>query len=232
MVNLGGILLDAGVGPGRTMTSMSDGETHGASWHVHWYTYPLMAMLGLFETFSCPEAGSMDIAYLSELDPLWLDDALAFILNPEAALAANPIAQAACAADCAAATTSRARDELFWCAGCQGSMYPLSGNIQAHVGDIQSSLLAAQRLNYKLHRQLVALDTSGPEALCGAVPTARMEKTSWRSQLTNPVAATDIARGCNPTGRSTTLYEAGMAYPVDGEDFGYLMWRKRNCCVF
>ncbi|VEC46219.1 conjugal transfer protein TraU [Klebsiella aerogenes] len=41
----------------------------------------------------------MDIAYLSEIDPTWVDSSLTTILNPEAILFANPIAQGACAAD-------------------------------------------------------------------------------------------------------------------------------------
>ena len=50
---------------------------------------------------------------------------------------------------------------MFWCAGCQGGMYPLTGNVAAHVGGVQASLLAAQRLVYRLHRAGVAWGTSG-----------------------------------------------------------------------
>ncbi|AVZ00461.1 hypothetical protein DAI21_22910 (plasmid) [Lelliottia sp. WB101] len=46
--------------------------------------------------------GDLDIAYLSELDPMWNDSSLSVIINPEAVLFNNPIAQAACAADAAA----------------------------------------------------------------------------------------------------------------------------------
>jgi hypothetical protein len=44
----------------------------------------------------------MDIAYLSEVDPLWNDSTLSMLINPEAALFGNLIAQGACAADAAA----------------------------------------------------------------------------------------------------------------------------------
>ncbi|MFP1526985.1 TraU family protein [Escherichia coli] len=47
----------------------------------------------------CLEGGDLDIAYLSEIDPTWTDSSLTTILNPEAVIFANPIAQGACAAD-------------------------------------------------------------------------------------------------------------------------------------
>ena len=55
---------------------------------------------------------------------MWHDDETAFFLNPEAAIFGNPIAQASCATDSIAATAGFPIDALFWCAGCQGSMYP------------------------------------------------------------------------------------------------------------
>ena len=32
-------------------------------------------------------------------------------------------------------------------------------------------------------------------------------------------------------GASTTFMSAGQVYPAIGEDMGYLVWRKRNCCA-
>ena len=95
---------------------------------------PLLSWIGVLLDLGCLEGGGLDIAWASELDPAWLDDELTFLLNPEAALFANLPAQAACAADCAAASAGLPLDPLFWCAGCQGGMYPLTGNVAAHVG--------------------------------------------------------------------------------------------------
>lgn len=55
------------------------------------------------------------------------DSALTSILNPEAVIFANPIAQGACAADAVASAAKTSVDALFWCAGSQGSMYPFNG---------------------------------------------------------------------------------------------------------
>ena len=123
--------------------------------------YPLLYWLELFTDFVCLERGSFDIAYLSELDPLALDDDLSAIIHPEAFLYNNIVAQSACAADCLSANTGLARDELHWCSGCQGSMYPMNNNINGHIGGVQASTNVVERLLYKLHRTGVADETAG-----------------------------------------------------------------------
>ena len=69
-----------------------------------------------------------DMLYVSELDPTWNNDELAFFTNPEASLVATPVAQAACPADAVASTARHPIDKLFWCAGSWGFIYPLSGH--------------------------------------------------------------------------------------------------------
>lgn len=230
-VNLGGFTLGNIPAPaGKTVSK--DGNSHDAAWHIHWYVYPVLYWLEILVDWICLEAASVDIAYITELDPLWLDDELTFLINPEAVLFANPIAIAACAADCVAASVGMPLDPLFWCAGCQGSYYPLDGRLPNHVGSIQSSLLAAERFIYKLHRELVLWAEGGPEAICGKYPMPVVRKSLYRSQITNPVPGPWGLFGCNPLGRSTVLYETGREVPVIGEDFGFLFWRKRNCCSF
>ena len=230
--NLGGMTVDPGLpaGRGRTGSSGADGA-QGSVWHVHYYVYPVLSWIGALLDLGCLEGGGLDIAWMSELDPAWLDDELSFLLNPEAALFANLPAQAACAADCAAASTGLPMDSLFWCAGCQGGMYPATGNVSAHVGGVQASLLAAQRFLYLLHRRGIAMGTSGSAALCGRYRMPVMRKSQYRWQMTQPVPATSPAVGCNPTGRTTVLWESLRELPVSGENFGFLLWRKRNCCL-
>ncbi|XLF14118.1 TraU family protein [Klebsiella pneumoniae] len=65
---------------------------NGAFCHVRWYKYPLTCWLNITSCAGCLEGGDMDIAYLSEIDPTWVDSSLTTILNPEAILFANPIA--------------------------------------------------------------------------------------------------------------------------------------------
>jgi conjugal transfer pilus assembly protein TraU len=222
---LGGMQMGMGMDLGRG-SSPGSNNNGTAFWHIHYYVYPLVYWLELITDFACMEMDSFDIAYMTELDPLWGDDSLTFLLNPEAVLFSNPIAQAACSADCIKSSIGTPFDELFWCAGCQGSMYPLDGHIQGHVGSIQSALLATERFIYKMHREGLAFGTIGSEALCQKYPMPVMKKSQYRSQLIVPVPS-----DCYQFGKTTTLYEAGKEIPITGEDFGFLIWRKRNCCV-
>ena len=233
-VNLGGLKLDPGFDIGNK--GMSGPQPKGGNaqqtgaWHVHWYMYPLIYWLELIGDWVCLEKGSIDILYLTEIDPLWQDSELTLIINPEAVIFANPLAVAACAADCVLASTHLPDDFLFWCAGCQGTMYPLNGNIQAQYGHVQGSRLALDRFAFKLHRELVAWGTSGSEALCGKVVMPIMRKSQYRFQATNPIPSTFGPGTCPPIGALTAI-GSGQSLPVIGEDMGYLVWRKRNCCV-
>ena len=81
---------------------------------VHWYQTPWMFLLEVLLDSSCLDQAAWDLAYLSELDPLWDDNLASFLLAPDAALFANPIAQGACAADCLSASTGLPNNELYW----------------------------------------------------------------------------------------------------------------------
>jgi conjugal transfer pilus assembly protein TraU len=230
LVNLGGIsMMDRGVQGRGSVANNSGNRMRHSFYHVHWYIYPLIYWLELLTDFICLEKTSFDVAYMTELDPLWNDDETAFILNPEAVLFGNPIAQAACAADCITASTGFPLDLLFWCGGCQGSLYPFTGTISAHVGGVQGSLLALQRMIAKLHREGLLWGYTGVDGLCDKYPMPIIRKTQYKTQMVYPIPST--IKGCHPLGRSEALWGAGKEYPYQGEDFGYLIWRKRNCCL-
>jgi conjugal transfer pilus assembly protein TraU len=196
------------------------------------YVYPLLYWMEILTDFLCFEQASFDVAYMTEIDPLWNDDVLTTLINPEVALFNNPIAVAACAADCAAATAALPIDQMFWCSGCNGSMFPMNGNIAAHNSPVQSSRLAAERLLFKMHRQGLAWGTAGSKALCNKYVMPILKKSQYRIQMTNPTPTVSGKFACSTIGASTLPPDAGRAFPVGGEDFGYLLWRKRNCCMF
>lgn len=231
MVNLGGIKLGPNKGTighgtvnGQGATGMKD-----SFYQVHWYMYPLLYWLELLTDFVCMEKSQVDIAYVTELDPMWNDDELSFIINPEAALFGNPIAQAACAADCMAASVGFSMDSLFWCGGCQGGMYPFTGYVGAHSSGIQASLLITQRFMAKLHREGLLWGYASSKAYCQKYAMPIMQKTQYTTQMTYPIPST--GDGCHPLGRSDSIWSTGRHIPYKGEDFGYLIWRKRQCCL-
>ncbi len=231
MVSMGGVKL------GNSHLNYGIHSVNGESraqhsfYQVHWYVYPVIYWLELLVDFLCLEQQSFDVAYITELDPLWNADELSFILNPEAVLFGNPLAQAACAADCATATAGFSLDSLFWCGGCQGSLYPFTGNNAAHNGGVQASLLMVGRMMAKLHRELLLWGTSGQEALCQKVLLPIIKKSQYKTQMTYPRPTTRGPMACNPLGRTEVIWGAGREFPYKGEDFGYLIWRKRNCCA-
>ena len=233
LVNMGGIKIGGDDQNPKNKGSVSTGGgSHRGLKHsfyqVHWYVYPVIYWLELLVDFICLEKASFDVAYLTELDPFWNDDETSFILHPEAILFGNPIAQAACAADCLAASSGFPLDPLFWCGGCQGSLYPFTGSISAHVGGVQASLLATQRMIAKLHRELLLWGYMGEAGLCGKYPMPVIKKSQYKTQMVYPIPSTNH---CEPLGRSEMIWGSGKEFPYQGEDFGYLIWRKRSCCI-
>ena len=230
--SLGGLSLNPGLPIlGGGVDAIDSGE-NSSFYHVHYYIFPLVNLLNLMLDAVCMETQGIDLAYITELDPTWKSDLLASMLHPESIIFANPIAQMAAMADCSAATANLPLDLMFWTAGCQGSVYPLSGHVGAHVNGVQSSLLLMQRMIFKLHRQGMLWGSMGDLGLCGSYLMPVWRKSQYRSQITYPIPAVSVEPfPCNPMGRSSVPYEATREFPVKGEDFAFLLWRKRNCCA-
>lgn len=150
---------------GKTSRTTLNGGATGSQWQAHYYFYPLISWLGLIVDGLCMQSAQFDVAYISEIDPLWQDAELNNIINPEAILFANPIAQAACAADCVAASTGGLPlDQLHWCAGCGGGVFPIQGESAAHVGGIMASQVVATKMQARMHRLFLARRTAGSKA--------------------------------------------------------------------
>jgi conjugal transfer pilus assembly protein TraU len=217
-------------------TRAENDKKSNAYYHIHYYAYPLLSILNLVVDLGCLSVGSYDIAYLSEFDPSHGNENLSNFMHPETFLLSNPIAVAACTADCIAATANkRAIDNLFWCSGCQGSIYPFTGFAASHVGGVATSSLLATRQLAKLHRMGLAKRTATSSSkingeLCDSSYAYRIPKSQYRLQMTFPRPNVNGAYSCNPIGMLDSTYSSGREFPHSGEDFVYLVWRKRNCC--
>lgn len=235
LVGLGGLQLDPGFrAPRGDQKPRTDGASRPSFYQAHFYQNVMLYWLEVLLDFPCLEKGSLDLVYLTEVDPLWNDDELTALIHPEVVIFANPVAQTACAADCVAATAGFPVSQLFWCAGCQGSIYPMHGVATTHVGGAQASTLIATRLLAKMHRELVTWAYAGTAGLCGPYFLPMMDKRHYKLSMTYPVPQTKKIAGqcCQPIGRSTILWGAGREFPIEGEDFSYLVFRKRNCCAW
>ena len=209
LVNMGGIRMGGSSvrGHGTVDSGRAGGRKH-SFYQVHYYVYPVLFWLELLTDFVCLEKSKFDVAYITEFDPMWNDDETAFVLNPEAAIFGNPIAQAACAADSIAATSGFPLDAMFWCAGCQGSMYPFVGNVGDHIGGVQASLLLVSRMLAKLHREGLAKGTTGDAALCKPYSMFTIVKSQYKQQMLYPSSTTGKG-GCKPLGRTDVVWGAG-----------------------
>ncbi|MDF2964750.1 MAG: conjugal transfer protein [Rickettsiaceae bacterium] len=240
MVNLGGIKIGGSssrsIGGNDKSMSKEELQNRTSFYHTHYYLYPLIYWLELLTDMGCLEMGSFDLAYMSEFDPTYNDETLASILNAEAFIFSNPISQTACVADCVAATTKLPLDSMFWCAGCLGSIYPFTGYVQGHSGGVQASSLLAIRTIAKYHRMGLALRTSTDTStwydgeLCRKGYAPLIKKSQYKLQMTFPIPTTKGDFTSNPLGMTDTFWHMGKEFPVNGEDFGYLLWRKKNCC--
>ena len=226
LVSFGGLSL--GQGPQR---GMQDGGLGDSFYQVHWYIYPFIYWLELLTDFACLDKSAVDLAYLTEYDFMWNNDAKSTIINPEAILFGTSIAQKVCTADCAKASTGLPLDILFWCCGCQGSMYPYTGTNGSQNGAVQGSVLLVARMIAKLHRELLLWATWGPPMVsgtCSKYPLPLIEKSAYRIQMTYPIPETS---SCKRLGQTEVTWQAGKEFPYKGEDFAYLVWHKRECCL-
>ena len=200
-----------------------------AFFHYHYYAFPILEMLSLFTGNMCNSDGyhDLDLMYFSELDPTWNDDTLAFFVNPEAVLTANPLAAAACMADAASSQAHRPYDSLFWCAGSWGYMYPLSGHVNHPSGVLKTTSLLTARVLAALHRRGFASRTAGNGALCRGETDTVIPKSQYKFSLLRPLPEAESAHGM---GESALKWGYGRSIPGVAENPVYLIWRWRDCC--
>ncbi len=224
--SLGFGLSDAGGFLGGGSQEQSNASVEASTFaQAHYFIYPVWSMMELLVDFACVEHSGFDVAYLTEVDPLWQNDILAFILEPEAILFGNPTAQTACIADSVSTNAGLSMSALFWCIGSGGSAYPLTGHVNDDNELMANSTIAA-RMVYKLARELLICDTA--VALCGCIPTPIWVKHNYRIHIAKPVR--DFM--CHPFGRTGLIWGPFKNPPLTGDNFVWQLFRRRSCCAF
>jgi len=213
-------------GAGSSSTPKSNTEGTSSFQQAHYAIFPIYAMMELFTDFICVEHSGFDMAYITEVDPLWNDDILSFIIQPESLLFANPIAQLACVADSIAANVLYPIPFLFWCMGSSGSAYPLTGHIDS-PDYVQVNHGIAARMIYKLGREGLLWDPG--ISLCAAIPSFIWTKWNYRLQIVRPIRGFQ----CPPIGRSSLVWGIAKNPPIGiADNFLFMVFRKRVCCAF
>ena len=197
--------------------------------HYHMYAFPIMIMLDIFVPKRCNPGGYHDfvLLFLSEVDPTWNHDDLAFFANFENALVASPLAAAACVPDAVAANVGKPISTLWWCAVSWGPMYPLSGHMNGFDGGIlQSSRMNARALTV-LHRRGILWGTMGDDNLCDSSVATVIPKQQYRFTMFFPKPETQDS---HVFGESPLLWGMNRIIPSIGEDQVYIVWRWIDCC--
>ncbi|WP_257279621.1 TrbC family F-type conjugative pilus assembly protein [Endozoicomonas sp. ISHI1] len=196
--------------------------------HAHVYSLPLIEMLNMYTGIGgcTSDLVDFDLLNLSEVDPSWNHPELAALLSPELAAYANPAAINACTADGLAALNSQPMDNLHWCAGSWGSLYPLSGftSTYGHFAD-NTSLLATRALA-KIHRIGLGRKTIGEEAQCQSRITPWLPKSQYKMSMFWPEPEKQKAHWIGASAATWGMHR----HPLAKDDAMYLLWQYRDCC--
>lgn len=104
----------------------------------------------------------------------------------------------------------------------------MTGYVAHYVGAIQASSLLVHRALAKLHRSYM-LKGFEKDQFCEAKFMPIIKKSLYKTQLVHPIAN---AKGpCPCLGKSDVFWGSGKNYPKGGEDFVYLIWKKKQCCL-
>ena len=196
---------------------------------VHWYEYPLFAMMDMMSSIGCKSSSGYNLGYLTEIDPMWQDDMWSAIFTPESSLFSSPLANLICAVDAVASSLAFTLDPLFWCAGAWGPVYPFTGN-SSHTGDpfklnnqIQAKFIARN------HRLGLSWQTIGPTAVCGSHPNPIWIKSQHRYNQVGPIPRKGRAVVTGDDGRIFT-YPPITNVPTKEHTIN-LIWQGQQCCV-
>lgn len=194
---------------------------------VHWFTYPVFEVMDMMMQVTCKNPSGIDMMYMTEIDPLWQDDTWSAIFTPEAAVFANPIANAACAVDAVAASLGQTIDPLFWCAGSWGNLYPLSGNTPHSGQDFAENNLIQAKFIARFSRMGMMFQTIGPTAICFSHPNPMVVKSQYRFNQTAPTPR---------RGKAVVMGDQGLLQtpPVSNmptqEYTNTMVWQGKQCC--
>ena len=207
-----------------------DGQQQAQSFkHLHYYSMPLMLMLDMFVPASCNPDGyiDFDIMFVTEVDPTWNNDTLAYFTMPEAALLVTPFAAAACIPDAISSSVAKMPlQELFWCAGSWGTMYPTSGNTEG-MDIITVASLQKTRMLLQMHRRGFVRRSIGDDAICGGVIDPTLPKYMYQFTLFDPVPEVIDS---HVIGETVLRWGLMKTIPAVGEDPTFVIWRWQDCC--
>lgn len=220
-------------GDHMTEDHSDDGSGHTRA-QAHFIIFPVWAMMDMFKDLVCKDelgqvADSLDIGYLSEVDPFWNEDKLSLLIRPETILFANPLAQLSCIADTVRVNVQRPTDTLFWCMGSWGATYPMTGVI-TNPDSIAGNAAIAARMLANVSRQGLVAD--GNVNVCSSAPTPIWIKSHYLMSISRPM----MGKQAIPIGRSSLVWGNFKNPGVPGwlsnpDNFVWPLFSRQTCCV-
>jgi len=205
------------------------GRTSGHGFaQAHWWKNEIWAELiseiagAMCDAGGEDEDSGWDIGWFTELDPLWNDDELQAILEPEALLFANPLSQLACIPQAISSIIGWDMPLLFWCIG-GGSAYPMTGAIN-NPDFTEANERVAARSIYRMTRLTLLCDTAIDACKCTTFPI--WWESHYRIQEVKPVQ--DYT--CQTLGRTSAIWGYMKNPPGLSDNFVWLIYRKSMCC--
>lgn len=209
--------------------SREDGE-HFNRMQVHEYTYPVLAVVGLFEDFVCLNPAAFMVTGMTEFNPIWnMGGSWNSAMDPRAILTATAPAQAACAVEASLLYAGGWHlNFMDWCIGGWGASSVMGGDV-----NVTNSTWHSNGLTYFKYRQMQAAfgnvwTTIGPGARCNSFPFPIMDKAQVRYNQIYPwsLRGKPIRMGDLPVGVSPPVTNLPTK-----DSTGALIWEGKQCCL-
>ncbi len=204
------------------------GEAASPLRQVHWFNYPVFAVLNVISGLGCMNLSGFSLAELTEVDSTWGDDLWAASAMPEGTIFGNILGQLSCIPDAIASAVGFPLDLLYWCVGNQGVVYPLTGRSQNYIDPPSGNMHILGKYMQRKTRQIGLLATIGPWAECNSVYLPVWLKSQYR---VNPVAPVPIKGSPIVFGETEFLW--AMMPPSNTakrRDNAFVIWVGKQCC--
>lgn len=209
--------------------AMTNGDPGNVFMNVHWYKYPVFAVLDLFNGLACRMSGGFDLEDMTELNKNWNGSSWSSVSNPVGLLFASPLGQMSCIPDAIASSLGYPLDLEFWCGGATGVVYPLSGDAQASNGPPDTNMHDLYKYLLMESGKGMLLATIGPWAKCQPIYLPVWLKSQYRIDPVGPIPlkGSPIVVGASPfTWNGTPPSNTA----VDTSN-NYVIWVGTQCCA-
>ena len=218
----GGGIIDK-IKMGGTHSGHANTEDATVFAQVHYLTHPVLSQIISEFDEMCWEMSDPGIDYISEDDGDW-QAIYSSDWWPEAGLFANLGAVEACMADAVASQLGFPLDALYWCMGAWGTLFNMNGHMNQDEYVTGNAGLAARIVAHMARRGFL-LDAATVPCYAGGMPI--WIKSYFKLQPIRPKERELKI----PIGLAAELWSPGLNSPEKGDNFAWLLWRKRICCA-